>query len=150
MSHYPIYEADPLWIKGWGVFNPSEWHFHGLYPSRAQADIQRAGLGPNYIVKYGTRRMASDDFVFADSDDEIASQSPFPTRWEKNSQYIELEGVLGDRGQVLIVGTNIPWDQLPVEMKEQILLSGEQECSSLYKTVAIWAEQNLFKPKSVA
>jgi hypothetical protein len=63
MAHFPLDENNLLWVKGWGVFRMSPWHFHGLYATRAQADSEHAALGAAYQVSYGSRRLASDEFI---------------------------------------------------------------------------------------
>ena len=75
MSRYPLDEdnAKEGWIRGYGVLRMSPWHFAGLFPTVAEANRQRETLGPEYIVKLGSRRLGTDDFIFAEGSGEGAS-----------------------------------------------------------------------------
>ena len=66
MSAYEINDQNPLWIKGWGVFRSSPWHFDGLFVSEAEAETRRLVLGTDYEVHFGSRRLATSDFIVED------------------------------------------------------------------------------------
>lgn len=61
---FPLDELNPGWIKGWGVVRRSPWDLVGLFPTKVEAEAERAKLGPNYEVGYGSRRLGSNDFMF--------------------------------------------------------------------------------------
>lgn len=64
MSNYNLDSDNPLWVKGWGVFRNEPWHLDGLFPTEAEAQERCAQLGGEYEVKFGSRRLASDDFIY--------------------------------------------------------------------------------------
>ena len=150
MSHFPIDESNPLWVKGWAVLRPSPWLLHGLYPSRVQADLVKAVLGTDHEVVYGSRRLATDDFVHAGEDEELASMPETLTRWEKGEQFIEIEIANGENGTALIPGTNVPWSELPLELKEQVSVRAENEFLPFFNAMKSWAESHGFVVTSVA
>lgn len=150
MSHYPIDEANPLMVKGWAVLRSDPWHLHGLYPSRVQADLARMILGSGYNVIYGSRRLATDDFIYANEDDEVAAMPETLTRWEKGGQFIEVEVANGENGMVLIPGTNVPWSELPIELREPIPAHAEARLLPFFNTMKLWAERRGFIATSSA
>lgn len=144
MSHFPLDESNPLWVKGWAVLRSSPWHLHGLYTSRVQADLVKAVLGTDYKVIYGSRRLATDDFIHAGEDDEIASMPETLTRWEKGEMFIEIEIANGENSAALVAEANVPWVELPLELKEQVSVRAEQEFLPFFTAMKSWAESHGF------
>lgn len=64
MSNYNLDSDNPLWVKGWGVFRNEPWHFDSLFPTEGEAQNRCAQLDSGYEVKFGARRLASDDFIY--------------------------------------------------------------------------------------
>ena len=58
--------ANPGWAMGWGVLRNAPWHLVGFHPDRTQAEEQRARLGDEYEVRFGTNRVGTDDFMNSD------------------------------------------------------------------------------------
>jgi len=54
---------NPGWVRGFGVFRMSPWHFAGLFQIREQAESVQQQLGENYKVAFGSHRKGSDDFI---------------------------------------------------------------------------------------
>lgn len=55
----------PRWIKGWGVYKPSPWHFIGLYNTSAEAEDQARNYGEGYVFSYGEHVPGTDDFIMS-------------------------------------------------------------------------------------
>lgn len=64
MNSYNLDSDNPLWVKGWGVVRNEPWHFVGLFPTEVEAQERCAELGNGYEVKFGSRRLATDDFTY--------------------------------------------------------------------------------------
>lgn len=145
MAHFPVDDLNPGWIKGWGVVRmDGPWHLFGVFPSRTEADVFRAALGPTYRVGYGARRLGSDDFMF-DGRDDVAAIPPTPTRWERGADYLMLEGVSSEKGKALVVDTSLHLPDLPVEFRPMHLLSDQQSCMAMYHAARSWAAKNGFE-----
>lgn len=63
MTNYELDKDNSLWVKGWGVFRNNPWHFDQLFPTKSEAEARRNQLGQTYVVEFGSRRLATDDFV---------------------------------------------------------------------------------------
>lgn len=63
MSGFELDGDNPLWVKGWGVYRDSPWHFAGIFSTREEAEQKRDTIGTDYKVAFGSRRLASDDFI---------------------------------------------------------------------------------------
>ena len=140
MPHFPLDESNPGWVKAWVVLRDSPWHLYGAYPSRAEADVYCAALGSQYEVVYGAHRLASDDFIREEHED-VAATPKNATRWVRGDQFLELEGVIGDKGPALVINTNVPWEKLPLELREQHPLAEHSRCMSMYKAARTWSAQ---------
>lgn len=55
--------SNPGWALGWGVVRREPWHLAGLFPDQEQAETFRRELGEGYEVRFGSRRLGSDDFL---------------------------------------------------------------------------------------
>lgn len=55
------------WVKGWGVYRNSPWHFVGLYQTEAEAKQVKIDKGGDYQAVFGSHRLGSDDFVHSTS-----------------------------------------------------------------------------------
>ena len=57
---------------GWAVFRVDPWHLAGFYPTAAEAHSKLNELGFPYLVKHGTKALATDDFKWyrAEESDE--------------------------------------------------------------------------------
>ena len=64
MTAYEIDKDNPDMVLCWGVVREEPWHLDSVYPTRAAAETRQAQLGADYIVKFGSRRLASDDFIW--------------------------------------------------------------------------------------
>jgi len=51
-------------VLGFGVINPSPWHFGGIYSDEKDARKIAKKLGAHYDVHYGSHRLDSDDFIY--------------------------------------------------------------------------------------
>lgn len=63
MSNYDLDNDNPLWVKGWAVYRNSPWRLDGLFPTSEEAQARHRELGDEYTVAFGSRRLASDDFI---------------------------------------------------------------------------------------
>jgi hypothetical protein len=52
------------WVLGWGVVRNSPWSFLGIYPSEEEAESVAADAGEGYLVRHGSHRPGTDDFVW--------------------------------------------------------------------------------------
>ena len=68
MASYKLDDDNQGWVRGWGVLRNSPWHLEGIFPTKEDAEQRRKALGGEYVVAYGSRRLATDDFVFASSE----------------------------------------------------------------------------------
>jgi hypothetical protein len=143
MPHYPVDDANPGWIEGWAVVRHSPWDLYSVFTSRIEADVFCSALGSEYEVAYGAHRLATSEFIF-EHDNEIVETPRAATRWERGAEFIELEGVLGDRGSALVVNTNVQWLLLPLELREQSLLADRASCMGMYAAAKSWAKNNGF------
>lgn len=144
MPHFPFDDLNPGWIKGWAVFRTSPWDIYGVFPSRVEADVFCTALGSEYEVAYGAHRLATSDFI-AEPDIDVAQTPKAATRWVKGAEFIELQGVLGDRGPALIINTNVQWHLLPLELRDQHLLKSRVECMAMHAAATSWARKNGFR-----
>lgn len=53
---------NPGWIRGWGVVRMSPWAVQGMSPTEAEA-FAACAQPPGFEVKYGARKLDSNDFV---------------------------------------------------------------------------------------
>jgi hypothetical protein len=60
----PADPNNPGWVLGYGVVMDNPWHFGGVYASEDEAYENAARLGTEYVVRHGSHRLDSDDFVF--------------------------------------------------------------------------------------
>jgi hypothetical protein len=56
------------WIRGYGVVRMKPWHLAGLFPTQAEAEKHRKtlGNGNEFVVRLGSRRLGTDDFIFSE------------------------------------------------------------------------------------
>ena len=66
MPAYEINAQNPLWVKGWGVFRSNPWDFDGLFVSISEAEARKLKLGADYEVQFGSRHLATSDFIVED------------------------------------------------------------------------------------
>lgn len=57
--------SNPGWVRGWGVVRSAPWHVAAMTADRAQAEEICATLEPGYLVRHGSLRAGSDDFMGA-------------------------------------------------------------------------------------
>lgn len=51
------------WVLGWCVLKQDPWHLVDVYAEKAIAEAEACRLGDDYVVKYGSHRLGSDDFL---------------------------------------------------------------------------------------
>lgn len=56
--------SNPGNYTGFGVLRRSPWHLAGMFSDRAQAEACAASLGADYIVRFGSSRYGTDDFIY--------------------------------------------------------------------------------------
>ncbi|GAA4789468.1 serine protease [Lysobacter hankyongensis] len=65
----PTLDSDnPCCRRGFGVYNPNNWHLADVKPSRAEAEQARIRLGADYIVGWVSHRLGGQDFMLGSSD----------------------------------------------------------------------------------
>ncbi len=59
----------PGWVQGWGVIkgSPPNWHFAGIYETRAEALAAAQQAGPGYDVQWGSYDERNNEFVSGNS-----------------------------------------------------------------------------------
>ncbi|WP_415760334.1 hypothetical protein [Pseudomonas sp. LT1P18] len=55
------------WVLGWGVTRNAPWSFHGIYPSKDEAESEVKKAGDGYVAHYGSHKPGTDDFVWTNS-----------------------------------------------------------------------------------
>jgi serine protease Do len=59
--------SNPGWVRGWAVVRSAPWHVAAMTNDRARAEEICATLEPGYLVRFGSLRAGSDDFIGADT-----------------------------------------------------------------------------------
>ena len=64
-QNLPVDPDNKGWVLGWAVLRekPASWHLVDVYASKAIAEAAASRLSEGYVVKYGSHRLGSDDFV---------------------------------------------------------------------------------------
>jgi hypothetical protein len=62
---YPLDSDNQGWIVGWGVIRNEPWDLAGMFPTKQEAEVAREKLGESYRVRYGSRKLGSNDFIDA-------------------------------------------------------------------------------------
>jgi serine protease Do len=65
--------SNPGWVRGWAVVRSAPWHVAAMTTDRTRAEEICATLEPGYLVRFGSLRAGSDDFM-------ETSQPDMPTR----------------------------------------------------------------------
>ena len=67
-------------------------------------------------------------------------------RWTKDKAFLEIEQAtsVDSNNSVILITTNIPWNALPLEFKQQISESNIAGCLKLRNQVNAWAQMNDF------
>ncbi|TWI52499.1 hypothetical protein IQ22_03269 [Pseudomonas duriflava] len=60
---------DNDWVKGWGVFRNSPWHFVAMFNSESVADSEAIRLGGDYIVSWGAHKLGTNQFIVTEKFD---------------------------------------------------------------------------------
>jgi len=60
---YALDNNNEGWIVGWAVIQNSPWVLAGMFLTKEEAAATQSKLGDSYEVRYGSRRLGSDDFV---------------------------------------------------------------------------------------
>ncbi|CAB3627446.1 Uncharacterised protein [Achromobacter sp. 2789STDY5608633] len=60
---YELDEDNPGWVKGWAVLRNSPWDLAGFFPTEAQARELLPEKGAGYEIRFGSKRLATNDFV---------------------------------------------------------------------------------------
>lgn len=60
---YELDEDNPGWVKGWAVLRDAPWDLAGFFPTEDQARAYLQDKGPGYEVRFGSKRLATDDFM---------------------------------------------------------------------------------------
>jgi hypothetical protein len=63
MPGYDLDNDNPLWVKGWGVYRMSPWHLLGIFPTKEEAERERAAVGQEYAVDFGSRQLGTNNFI---------------------------------------------------------------------------------------
>ena len=58
-----IHPTLPGWCLGFGVFHPETHHLSGVFADAAAAERCRASLGADYVVRRGSHRIGTGDFM---------------------------------------------------------------------------------------
>lgn len=53
---------NPGWIRGWAVLREAPWDLQGMHPTEEAARLACEQL-QGYVVKYGARKLGSNDFI---------------------------------------------------------------------------------------
>jgi len=59
---FAVDPRNPGWIKGWAVLRTSPWDLVGMYVTETEAR-EACAVHPGYEVKFGSRKLGSNDFV---------------------------------------------------------------------------------------
>jgi serine protease Do len=59
--------SNPGWVRGWAVVRSSPWHVAAMTNDRARAEQICANLEPGYLVRFGSLRAGSDDYMGSDT-----------------------------------------------------------------------------------
>jgi hypothetical protein len=51
------------WIKGWAVIRNNPWDLAGVYLTKELADAELEVRGAEYVVRYGSRQLGSNNFT---------------------------------------------------------------------------------------
>jgi len=52
------------WVKGWALLRTKPWSLYGFYHTKEQAEEDRKEAGESFEVRYGSKRIGSnDDFI---------------------------------------------------------------------------------------
>jgi len=60
---YELDEDNPGWVKGWAVLRLAPWDLAGFFPAEGQARACQQDRGPGHEVRFGSKRLATDDFI---------------------------------------------------------------------------------------
>jgi serine protease Do len=58
--------SNPGWVRGWAVMRNAPWHVTAMTSDRTRAEEICAALTPGYLVRFGSLRAGSDDFMGED------------------------------------------------------------------------------------
>ena len=50
-------------VMGWGVVRNAPWHLAGVYATKDVAEKKAELLGKDYVARYGSHHLGSDDFI---------------------------------------------------------------------------------------
>ena len=64
-KNLPLDPDNKGWVLGWAVLteSPAAWHLIDVYASKHIAEAAASHLSAGYVVRYGSHRLGSDDFV---------------------------------------------------------------------------------------
>lgn len=62
-SEHKLDPDNPGWVLGWAVLRMSPWDFVGLFLTEKAAHERRTLCGEGYIVRYGSHRIGTSDFM---------------------------------------------------------------------------------------
>lgn len=54
------------WVLGWGVVKNAPWSLHGVFSSKDEAQTEAKKAGDGYVVRYGSHKSGTDDFISSD------------------------------------------------------------------------------------
>ncbi len=60
---YPLDRDNLGWIVGWGVIRNNPWDLAGMFPTKEEAEAEKARLGGAYEVRHGSRQLGSNNFI---------------------------------------------------------------------------------------
>jgi serine protease Do len=58
--------SNPGNFLGHAVLRPAPWHLAGFFPDQVQAEAHCLSLGDDYVVRYGSHRYGTDDFLYSE------------------------------------------------------------------------------------
>lgn len=62
---YPLDLDNAGHIVGWAVIRNSPWDLAGMFPTQEEAEAELTKRGDSYEVRYGSRKLGSNDFVYS-------------------------------------------------------------------------------------
>lgn len=62
-KNLPVDPDNPSWVLGWAVGRNAPWSFIDIYDNEEVAQIEADRLGNGHIVRYGSHRLGTDEFI---------------------------------------------------------------------------------------
>ena len=63
MNSFKLNSDNPGWVIGWGVLQKFPHDVISMHLTKEEAEAKAKTLGDNFEIKYGSRRLGSNDFI---------------------------------------------------------------------------------------